>query len=287
MTYPGGKGQCFTHIINQMPPHQVYIETHLGGGFVMANKKPARLNIGLDLDGDVIRRARDLHARNGVDRSGHTGNGVASSLHAESGVSGQSLFLVIDAVEFLSAYPFNGSEFVYADPPYVRSTRRSPKRMYRFEYSDADHVRLLDVLALLPCHVAISGYPSDLYAERLVSWRTIQYQVQVRSGATATEWLWMNYSAPESLHDYSYLGERWRERQRIHRQQRRWVARLAALPPLEQKAMLQAIDERFRYLHGSSGVCGRHGLSPAITPETGRSDVGVMPLARHAVNGLG
>ena len=49
MTYPGGKGQCFPHIINQMPPHQVYIETHLGGGSVLANKKPALiLNVGLD-----------------------------------------------------------------------------------------------------------------------------------------------------------------------------------------------------------------------------------------------
>ena len=67
MTYPGGKGHAFTHIINQMPPHQVYIETHLGGGFVLANKKPALiLNVGLDLDPEVITSARSLHARNGV-----------------------------------------------------------------------------------------------------------------------------------------------------------------------------------------------------------------------------
>ncbi len=41
MSYPGGKGHAFTHVINQMPPHQVYIETHLGGASVLANKKPA------------------------------------------------------------------------------------------------------------------------------------------------------------------------------------------------------------------------------------------------------
>ncbi len=58
----------------------------------------------------------------------------------------QYQFLVIDAVDFLRGYPFNGSEFVYADPPYVRSARRSVRPIYRFEYTDDDHVRLLDVL---------------------------------------------------------------------------------------------------------------------------------------------
>ena len=88
------------------------------------------------------------------------------------------------------------------------------------------------------------------------SWRTIQYQVQVRSGATATEWLWMNYPEPSRLHDYRYLGTCWRERQKIHRQQARWVARLAALAPLERLAMLEAIEN----------VCG------TSTPEAARND---------------
>ena len=101
MTYPGGKGHAFTHIINQMPPHQVYIETHLGSGVVLANKKPAPiLNVGLDLDPEVIASARSLHARNGVVRSRHSISNVESV---------QYQFLVIDAVGFLRGYPFNGS----------------------------------------------------------------------------------------------------------------------------------------------------------------------------------
>ena len=58
----------------------------------------------------------------------------------------QEQFLVIDAVDFLTGYPLNGSEFVYADPPYVRTSRRSDRPIYRFEYTDDDHARLLDVL---------------------------------------------------------------------------------------------------------------------------------------------
>jgi len=32
------------------PPHEVYIEPFLGGGAIMRQKRPALLNIGLDLD---------------------------------------------------------------------------------------------------------------------------------------------------------------------------------------------------------------------------------------------
>ncbi len=161
MTYPGGKAHAFTHVINQMPPHQIYIETHLGSGVVLANKKPAPiLNIGLDLDPEVIASARSLHARNGVLRSRHSISSVESV---------QEQFLVIDAVDFLTGYPLNGSEFVYADPPYVRTSRRSDRPIYRFEYTDDDHARLLDVLTSLPCNVAISGYHSTIYASRLES----------------------------------------------------------------------------------------------------------------------
>ncbi|KHE92566.1 MAG: hypothetical protein SCABRO_01681, partial [Candidatus Scalindua brodae] len=39
MNYPGGKGGVFQKLINLMPPHDVYIETHLGGGAVIRNKR--------------------------------------------------------------------------------------------------------------------------------------------------------------------------------------------------------------------------------------------------------
>ena len=48
MHYQGGKGGVFQKLINRMPPHEVYIETHLGGGAVMRNKRPAGSNIGIE-----------------------------------------------------------------------------------------------------------------------------------------------------------------------------------------------------------------------------------------------
>ena len=41
-------------IIAMMPPHDCYIETHLGGGAIMKRKAPALRNIGIDLDAQAF-----------------------------------------------------------------------------------------------------------------------------------------------------------------------------------------------------------------------------------------
>ncbi len=49
-SYFGSKatsGPCQA-IIALMPPHDTYIETHLGGGAIMQRKAPVRHNIGID-----------------------------------------------------------------------------------------------------------------------------------------------------------------------------------------------------------------------------------------------
>ncbi len=54
-SYPGGKGGAgvYQTLINLIPPHETYIETHLGGGAIMRFKRSAKINIGIDLDPDV------------------------------------------------------------------------------------------------------------------------------------------------------------------------------------------------------------------------------------------
>jgi hypothetical protein len=52
----------------------------------------------------------------------------------------------------------------------------------------------------------------------------------------------MNYPPPIELHDYRYLGDNFRERERITKRTKRWVARLKKMPVLERKALLSAIS---------------------------------------------
>ena len=41
-------------LIAMMPPHAVYVETHLGGGAIMKRKPAALRNIGIDLDARAL-----------------------------------------------------------------------------------------------------------------------------------------------------------------------------------------------------------------------------------------
>jgi len=224
MSYPGGKNGAgvYQRIISLMPPHDIYIEPFLGGGAVMRLKRPARLNIGTDLAASAI-AAMDAP---------YTKNGEASSFR----------FQCRDGIEFLKSYLFSGGELVYCDPPYLAETR-TDRRLYEHEMSDVDHRRLLRVAIALPCMVMISGYESTMYKKLLAGWNHICYQSMTRGGYPMTEWLWFNFPAPIALHDYRYLGEGFRERERIKRKKRRWVARLENMPTLERQALLSAIAD--------------------------------------------
>lgn len=247
--YPGGKGNCYHQIINRMPPHDTYIELFLGAGSVMRNKRPAQLNIGIERDPRVLcDTAAEIlpgaHVRIGdAAATPEVARSARITVYGDSR-GAQYLFLCMDALDFLATYPFNGREFVYADPPYLRETRRSQRPLYEFELWEQDeHCQLLEALKALPCDVAISGYASELYDELLSDWTTHTFEAVTRSGETATEWLWMNYPEPIALHDYSLLGDDFRERERIKRKKQRWVNRLLRMDRQERQAIMAAIHE--------------------------------------------
>lgn len=216
--YPGGKGSQGTaqRLINLMPPHRVYLEPFLGGGAVMRRKRLAAVNIGVDLDADVIDSWRV---------------NPAVELHQRCGI------------EYLWEYDFRGDELVYADPPYLFETRAAGRAYYRHEMPRHQHQALLAHLIALPCYVMVSGYDSSLYRRMLRGWHCESYQVTTRGGTTRTEHVWCNFAPPSALHDYRYLGENFRERQRIKRKRERELAKFAAMSPLERQAMLTALNE--------------------------------------------
>ena len=139
---------------------------------------------------------------------------------------------------FLSEFPFTGDELVYADPPYLHATRKS-RRRYRYDYTQADHERLLTLLKALPCAVMLSGYPSALYERVLADWHSLSLQVMNQAGVV-TEKVWFNF-APGRVHWHTYAGRNFTHRQCIKRKAASWGRRYAAMPPGERLAVLAAL----------------------------------------------
>lgn len=153
-TYPGGKGGSGVHqnIINLIPPHKVYIETHLGGGSILKYKRLAPVSIGIDLDPEVIKVWSTIIKNNdaGSGTTSSETNMRSAPPEMQSGDGGTYfIFKNEDVSSFLEKYKFTGNEFIYVDPPYLMETRKGGK-LYDFEYADWDHVKLLSVLQATP-----------------------------------------------------------------------------------------------------------------------------------------
>lgn len=218
MRYPGGKGKTYQHVINVMPPHRVYIETHLGGGAVMRHKQPAVRNIGIDADFKAI--------------------------SAWSDEKTPSLDLVCGRAEdYLAQYEFRGDELVYSDPPYHPQTRRQ-SRVYTKDYSIEDHERLLSLLVSLPCMVVLSGYANSMYNSALAGWRTHTFRAKTHTDVRE-ETLWFNFEPPQILHDSRYLGADFRARQSTKRRLARLQDKFRHMEPMERAAISKWLYEAY------------------------------------------
>lgn len=221
MTVVGSKGAmgAAKRIVSEMPAHALYIECFGGTGAVGRLKKPA----GLDLF---------------IERDPSTAASLAAAVKPRGG------YVVCgDCTRILVPESISGEAVLYADPPYMMSVRKSRKAYYRFELSsDAAHERFLTWLRRFRCRVMVSGYWSELYAARLEGWRLVTFGVGTRRGR-ALECLWLNFPAGVDRHDTRFVGDGYRERERIQRKVRRWVRKLEALPLAERASILAAFDE--------------------------------------------
>ncbi len=211
----GSKGASglYQAIIALMPAHDVYLETHLGRGQIMKRKPAAQRNIGIDLDAEAI--------------LGFSCDYPVELVHG-------------CCHEYLQHFACDANLLVYADPPYLKSTRKAPQRYrYRYDYEADDHVQLLGILKQLPCQVMISGYPNALYDEMLENWRTMSVQVMNQAGVV-TEKVWFNFT-PGNPHWARYAGKNAVERQRIKRKAQSWGQRYRAMAPGERLAVMAQI----------------------------------------------
>lgn len=100
----------------------------------------------------------------------------------------------MDAFRLIERYN-NPDCLIYLDPPYVRSSRKSGA-LYRCEMTDADHRRLLGLIANSRAKIILSGYENELYDKALQGWWKDTTMSQTTSTKMAVETIWMNYQPP-------------------------------------------------------------------------------------------
>lgn len=217
MGYMGAKNGAgvYQAIVALMPPHDTYIEPFVGSGAILARKAPAGRTIVLDKAAEMVDRLR------------------SEKIEALCGC----------ALEYLAALDVAqlGRVLVYADPPYLLSTRTGAGR-YRHEFTEADHRALAEALKRLSglgVAVIVSGYPSLLYGALYEGWNTRELQAMTRGGVR-TEKLWFNFE-PGAAHWATFAGRNFTDRQRIKRKAERWARMFLALPPAERQAILAAL----------------------------------------------
>lgn len=281
-SYNGGKGNLFRQHINLIPPHDVFVSAFAGHCAVTRHKRLAKRTVLIDKDEAVIdewerywlderedfegvvcvgERVAAVAAINGVDGQlmppemaalpcGAATNGGAlrhaSPQMATSTTDAGNVVELVhgDSLRWLGLQDKSGSCCVYADLPYLGSTRSSDYPLYRHELrSEEEHEQALMVLLGLDCMVMVCGYWSELYADMLSGWRVASFDAWTRSNRHVIEYVWMNFPEPRRLHDYKWLGDDRREREKLKKRKRRWVNRLKGMPALERYAMLAAIEE--------------------------------------------
>lgn len=231
--YQGGKNGAgvYQTIINCIPWHWRYVEPFAGSAAIYRNKLPARLSILIEADANQVQRLKsELPAT--IDR-----NSVVIK-HDEA----------LDWLRrCIDMKTFDAQTFIYLDPPYHPDARRSTLQLYEHDLTRAQHhhlvASLLPTLAAAGVKFALSGYRCAVYddAAGAQGWHRKDFQAMTHTGMQ-TESLWMNYDpAAIELHDYRYLGDDFRQRERIARKVKRWAGKLRSLPRHERGAILAAL----------------------------------------------
>jgi DNA adenine methylase len=97
-----------------------------------------------------------------------------------------------DALQLIPKYD-REDVLIYLDPPYVCETRNH-KKIYSYEMSNEEHIRLLELISGLKACVLISGYDNELYRRYLKDWNKDTATSTDEAGNKRTECLWFNYN---------------------------------------------------------------------------------------------
>jgi hypothetical protein len=218
-TYNGGKSGNGTYqqIINHIPKCDVFVDAMVGNGGIVSNLLLPGLTVINDIDISVIDKY-DVAV-------------LGKKIIKENLCYRSLIDKYADRIRKV---------FFYFDPPYLKSSRKSDKNLYKFEWTDKQHEDFLSMAVTVTNNCMISHYPCELYDNFLRDWQKHDFVSMTRSGLR-TERIYMNYDMPVILQDFRYVGDNFRERQRIKRKINRFISKLDGLPPAEKTAILSAV----------------------------------------------
>lgn len=145
-------------------------------------------------------------------------------------------------LENLSVIGIKGNVVFYLDPPYPHKTRLSLHR-YPNDLDNQGHERLLKAVLNIDKPILISSYKNDLYDYYLKDWNTIQFNSQTRSGKSAVETVYYNYDTPKQLHDYSFFGNNYKEREQFKLKSQRMVSKFKNMSAVERNFYINALAQ--------------------------------------------
>jgi site-specific DNA-adenine methylase len=182
-TYYGSKHSNGTYqqIINNIPACETFIDAMVGNGGIVTHLKLPSKTIINDIDPDLMDK--------------YSGDGrqiIKENLH------------VLDLID---KYDTNRSDkvFFYFDPPYLFETRKDNRMRYAFDWNNTEHINFLTRCLTIKSNCMISHAPCNLYDHVLKDWNKVKFWSNTRGGLME-DCIYMNYSFPEKLQDYRYIG---------------------------------------------------------------------------------
>lgn len=228
--YTGNKSQSgvYQFIINHIPRHKLRAELFLGSGAISSKIGIQHQEIitGCDLDSDVIHQW-------------HKFDECKWMMCFSMGYQEMHEWL-------LNYYDHPEDTFIFADPPYLKSTRSTTVDLYKKEFTETDHIDFLTHSKFWTQNVMISHYPCELYDDMLQGWIRKPFTSQSRGGPK-THCIYMNYDIRKmKLHTTKYLGETFTKRQMLSRKAERWQRELNKMSLHERQYMVEVINQTIK-----------------------------------------
>ena len=244
--YFGGKGGSgvVQQIINIIPPHKTLIIPFLGHCALTRTIKKAKHQVLIEKDPKVFdlwtKYFDSIHGVRQVSLDGFYNcwlfKDTTIHLYNDCSVHG------IGFGGFLVRQKFDPM-VMYCDPLYLHETRKDPVgNSYTFEMTREDHIRFLERMIQLEIPVLISAYENDLYNTMLKGWNTISFNSQTRSG-TARETVYYNYDPPKQLHDYSFFGKNYKQREHYKLKGERLISKFERMTAVERNFYINFLAE--------------------------------------------